>query len=361
MKRNFMRKAVTMLTCSALAGGLLAGCGGGAKSDSTAASGDGGELNFFVWTEYVPDSVIQTFEDETGIKVNVTTYSSNEDMLAKVKAEDPGTYDVVVPSDYMLKQMISQDMLEELDKDQLPNLKNIGDEYLDQDFDPGNKYSVPYLGGVATIAVNTAKVKTKITSYDDLFNPELKGQIVALDDYRAVIGMTERSMGLSMNETDPDKLAEVEEKLLTLKDNIAVYDSDSPKSSLISGDCNVGFVWGAEIALAQEENPDIQVVYPDEGCYIFLDGFAIPKGAKNKDNALKFINYMLDGKTNMEVLKEFPYLSPNKVAVEEMGEDYASNEAKNPPAEVIEKGEHVDNLDPDTLAILDNMWTKLKQ
>lgn len=362
MKKNLFRKAVTLLTAGVMAGGLLAGCGGSAKSESSsAAAGDGGELNIFIWTEYVPDSVIQKFEDETGIKVNVTTFSSNEDMLAKVKAEDPGTYDIVQPSDYMIKQMISQDMLLELDKDQLPNIKNIGEEYLDPSYDPGNKYSVPYKGGVAAIAVNTSKIKTDITSYDDLFSPDLKGQIVALDDYRAVIGMTERSMGLSMNETDPDKLKEVEEKLLTLKDNISVYDSDSPKSSLISGDCNVGFCWGAEIALAQDENPDIKIVYPDEGAYIFMDNWAITKGAKNVDNALKFINYMLDDKTDVEVLKEFPYLTPNTVAIKEMGDDYAANEAKNPPAEAISKGEYVDNLDTDTLAIYDSMWTKLKQ
>jgi len=193
-----------------------------------------------------------------------------------------------------------------------------------------------------------------------IFDPSLKGQIVALDDYRAVIGMTERSMGLSMNETDTAKLAEVETKLLTLKDNIAVYDSDSPKSSLISGDCNVGYCWAAEVALAMDENPSIKIVFPEEGAYKFIDNWAIAKGAKNYDNAMKFINYMCDPDVATKVMAEYPYLNANATAVE-ANEDYRNNEAKNVPVEVFEKGEFVGNLDTDTLTVYNDMWNKLKQ
>ena len=212
----------------------LTGCGSSSKK------AENGELNLFIWTEYVPDSVISDFEKEYGIKVNVSTFSSNEDMLAKVKSEDEGTYDIVQPSDYMVESMIKQEMLEKLDQKALTNLSNIGDQYLDPSYDPGNVYSIPYQGGVAAIGVNADKVKTDIKGYKNLFDSSLKGQIVALDDYRAVIGMTERSMGLSMNETDTSKLSKVADKLQTIKDNIAVYDSDSPKSSLISGDLLLG-------------------------------------------------------------------------------------------------------------------------
>lgn len=349
------KKMLSLIVITAMLVTMLAGCG------SKSSEGKNGELNIFVWTEYVPDSVIEKFEKETGIKVNVSTYSSNEDMLAKVKSESEGTYDIVQPSDYMVEQMASQGMLEELKTDELKNLSNIGESYLNPSYDPGNKYSVPYQGGVAGIAVNTSKVKKDITSYDDLFDSSLKNSIVALDDYRAVIGMTARSMGYSMNETDPAVLSKIQDKLLTLKNNVKLYDSDSPKSALISGDCTVGYVWSAEIALAMEENPDIKVVYPTEGAYLFMDNWAIPKGAKNYDNAMKFIDFMLDAENAQMVLEEFPYLSPNTKAVEAMGEDYSKNEAKNPPAEVIKKGEYVKNLDADTLKIYDEMWTKLKQ
>lgn len=268
---------------------------------------------------------------------------------------------MILPSDYAVEYLIAQDKLEALDKEKLTNLSNIDPAYLDESYDPGNVYSVPYEGGVACIAVNTSKVDKEITSYADLFDPSLKGQLVVLDDYRAVIGMTERSMGLSMNETDPDTLAQVEEKLLTLKDNVKLYDSDSPKSALISGDCTVGMVWSAEAALAMDENPDIQIVYPTEGAYVFLDNWAIPKGAKNYDAAMEFINYMLSAEAAKMNIEDFPYLCPNKTALEMMGEDYVKNEAKNVPAEVISSGEFVSYLDTDTLAIYDEMWTKLKK
>ena len=350
-RKRIVCVALSLMLVLSLAG--FTGCG--KKSASN------GELNIFTWTEYVPESVIEDFEKEYGIKVNWTTFSTNEDMLAKVKTESAGTYDIVQPSDYMVEQMISQDMLMELDKDVITNIENIDSAYINPSYDPGNKYSVPYQGGVAAIAVNTDKVSKEITSYDDLFSEDLKGSIVALDDYRAVIGMTARSMGYSMNETDTDKLAKIEEKLLKLKDNVKVYDSDSPKNSLISGDCTVGYCWAAEIALAQEENPAIKIVFPKEGPYVFMDNWAVLKTAKNSENAMKFINYMLDSETSQKVSEEFPYLNPNAKAVDALGNEYKSNEAKNPPADVIASGEYVSNLDTDTLAIYDAMWTKLKK
>ena len=349
------RRLLSMVIAGTMVCSMLTGCG------SSGDTGKNGEINIFVWTEYVSDAAIEAFEKDTGIKVNLSTYSSNEDLLAKLKSESEGTYDVILPSDYAVEYLIAQDKLEALDKDKLTNLSNIDDTYLDESYDPGNVYSVPYEGGVACIAVNTAKVDKEITSYGDLFDSSLAGQLVVLDDYRAVIGMTERSMGLSMNETDPDTLATVEEKLLTLKDNVKLYDSDSPKSALISGDCTVGMVWSAEAALAMDENPDIQIVYPSEGAYVFLDNWAIPKGAKNYDGAMEFINYMLSAEAAKMNIEDFPYLCPNKEGLELMGDDYVNNEAKNVPSEVIANGEFVSYLDTDTLAIYDEMWTKLKK
>jgi spermidine/putrescine-binding protein len=349
-----MKRRLLGVLASVMVLGLLAGCG-------SKTSAENGELNVFVWTEYVSEAAIQDFEEEYGIKCNVSTYSSNEDLLAKMKSEAEGTYDVVLPSDYAVEYLIAQGELEELDKKALTNLSNIDEAYLDEPYDPGNVYSVPYEGGVACIAVNKSKVDKEIKSYADLFDPSLSGQIVVLDDYRAVIGMTERSMGLSMNETDPEKLQKVEEKLLSFKDNVKLYDSDSPKSALIAGDCTVGMVWSAEIALSMDENPDVEIVYPEEGAYVFLDNWCVPKGAKNYDNAMKFINFMLSaeaGKTNIE---DFPYLCPNKETLKLLGDDYVNNTAKNVPAEVIKNGEFVKYVDTDTMGKLDDMWTKLKK
>lgn len=222
MKKKIVRLMVVVTLILSMG---LVGCGSKEISKSTGAE----ELNLFVWTEYVPQSVLDKFTEETGIKINVTTFSSNEDMLAKIKSETPGAYDIIQPSDYMVAQLISQDMVAELDKEALTNLSNIGTAYLNPSYDQDNTYSVPYQGGVAAIAVNTEKVDIEINSYEDLFNPSLANSIVVLDDFRAIIGMTARSMGYSMNETDLDRLEEIKNKLLTIKPNIKLYDSDSPK------------------------------------------------------------------------------------------------------------------------------------
>lgn len=288
-------------------------------------------------------------------------YQFTLDMLAKVRSESEGAFDVIQPSDYMIEQMITQDMLEKIDTEKLTNLSNIGEAYLNPSYDPTGEYSVPYMGGVAAIAVNTDKISTEVTKYADLFTEDFKNSLVVLDDFRAVIGMSARSLGYSMNETDTAKLDEIKAQTLSLKDNVKLYDSDSPKSALISGDCAAGYCWNAEIALAMDENPSIEIVYPEEGAYLFMDNWAIPKGAKNVEAATEFINYMLKAETAQAVSEEFPYLQPNDAAVELLGEDYVNNLAKNVPADVIEKGEYIQNLDTDTLAIYDGIWTELKK
>ncbi len=354
-----MRKKIwSAIIVLALGAMSLAGCG---KSVKTADTGGAGELNIFVWTEYLPDSVVDKFEEETGIKVNVSTYSSNEDMLAKVKSEAAGAYDILQPSDYMVAQLISQGMLAELDFDQLPNFSHIGESYKNPSYDPGNKYSVPYMGGAGAIVVNKAKVDRDITSYADLFDPSLEGQLVVLDDFRAVIGMTNKALGYDMNETDPEKLAATSEKLAELKKNVVLYDSDSPKSALISGDCAAGMIWSAEIAMAMEEVPSIEVVYPEEGAYLFFDNWVVTKDSPNYDSAMKWIDFMMDPENMAMVLEEFPYLCANTDAIAIMGDAYSSNPAKNPPADAIAKGSYVQNLESDVLELYSDMWTKLKE
>ncbi len=355
------KRLLTMLVTASMLALSLTGCGSSKEAPEAEASSEGGELNLFVWTEYLPDSVVQKFEKETGIKVNVSTYSSNEDMLAKVKSETPGAYDVLQPSDYMVAQLIAQDMLKELDFDKLPNFSHIGDSYKNPSYDPGNKFSVPYMGGAGAIAVNKDKVKTDIKSYADLFDPSLAGQLVVLDDFRAVIGMTNKALGYDMNETDPAKLAETSAKLEELKKNVALYDSDSPKSALIAGDCAAGMIWSAEVAMAMEEMPSIEVVYPEEGAYLFFDNWVVTKESPNYDSAMKWINFMMDPENMAMVLAEFPYLCANTDAIEMMGDDYSSNPAKNPPADAIAKGSYVENLEADTLDLYSEMWTKLKE
>lgn len=340
-----MKKFLCCVMAVCMLAVVFAGCASPAgESPSGGGSSSGGELNLFIWTEYMPQSVLDLFKQETGITVNVSTYSSNEDLLSKVKASNEGLYDIVVPSDYMVKMMISQGLLSELGTNKLTNLKNIGPQYLNQSYDPDNKYSVPFMGGVAAFAVNTAKVKEDIKSYTQIFNPEYKKSIVMLDDFRADIGMVAKSMGYSFNETDPATLDKVAEKLMELKPNVKAFDSDSPKMAMINGDASIGYMWNAEVALSIMDNPDIKIVYPDEGCYMFIDNLCVLKGAKNSENAEKFIDFILRPDVSKMISQEFPYLNPNVEAIKLLGDEYINNPAINIPQDVITKGEFIQDV-----------------
>lgn len=371
-----MKRLIAILMAAVVLSTALAGCGGKVETTGAAASGSAAqsseksgssgsasagksskELNLYIWTEYMPQTVFDEFEKETGIHVNVSTYSTNEDMLAKVKASNQGIYDIVVPSDYMVKMMIDQGLLQKLDKGKITNASNLDTTFMDQYFDKGNQYSMPYLGGVAALCINKSKVKENITSYKQIMDPKYKESIVALNDFRAVIGMTAKSLGYSLNTTKPDELANVKTQLAKLKPNIKNLDSDSPKTSMINGETSIGYMWSAEIALCMKESSDFDVVFPKEGSYVFLDNMCILKGAKNYDNANTFINFVLKGETGKLILDEFPYLSPNKAAVALMPDSYKNNKASNVPSEVIKNGEYVKDIGAD-VSKYDNMWTE---
>jgi len=332
--------------------GLFAGC----TSKQPPSTLETKELNVFFWTEYISESVVKQFETETGIKVNFVTYSSNEDMMAKVKASAEGTYDIVVPSDYAVKMMREEGLLLEIDKSKIPNLQNIEPSYLNRSFDPDNKYSIPYMAGVATLVVNKERVSEKITSFSQILNPKYNNSIVALDDSRAVVGALANSLGYSFNPTDDKILDEVAKKIKELKPNIKLLDSDSPKTSMINGEAIIGYMWNAEIAICLQESKDFEIVFPDEGCYLFLDNFSIVKGAKNKDNAEKFINFVLRADISAAISEEYPYANPNKAAVALLPDSYKNNPASNIPAEVFAKGQFIQDVGS-KVEKYDEIWT----
>ena len=284
-------------------------------------------------------------------------YSSNEEMLSKVKSSPAGTYDIVVPTDYMVETMINQGLLAELDKSKLPNYKNLSPAFLNPAFDPQSAYSVPYLGGMVALCVNKSLVGEEITSYNQIFDPKYADSIVALDDFRMIIGVVAKSMGYSGNETDPAKLEKIRERLMELKPNIKVLDSDSPKTAMINEETSIGLIWSAEVAMAQAENPDIQIVFPKEGHMLFLDNMTILKDAKNPDAAAQFINYILDPEVSKTISEEFPYINPNAEAVKLLGDDYINNPACNVPEQYISEGEYVKNIDK-VVDTYSDMWAE---
>lgn len=352
-RRSLVRGTLGLL-CLGLGAGLaggMAGCSGSGRKD---------ELNIFIWTEYVPDSVLEGFTKETGIKINQFLFSSNEDMLAKVRTENEGTYDLLQPTDYMVESLIHQGLLEPLDLGALKNKGNIGKQYMDQSFDPGNRYSIPYMGSCTAIAVNQGMVKSKVTKWADLMGKEFADELIALNDFREVLGIAGYTVGLDGNEEDDASIQRIATEAAKFKPNIKIYDSDSPKTSLAAGDVAAGMVWTAEIALAQRDNPDVQVVFPEEGCSIGTDNWCVPKGARHFDNAMRFIDYMLRPEVAVVVSEDYPYVQPNTEAVKLLPAEVQDNPVENVPAEVFERGHRTKSLPPKALRKYDKIWTDLK-
>ncbi|MCC7118761.1 MAG: spermidine/putrescine ABC transporter substrate-binding protein [Anaerolineales bacterium] len=323
------------------------------------------ELNIFVWTEYIPQDMIECFELVYGVKINRDEYSANEEMYAKVNAGG-SNYDLVQPTDYIIPPMIRQGLLQELDHSKLPVMKNFNSSYLDFEFDPGNKYSIPYQAGIDSIVVNTDKVKDVPKSYADLWNPEYKGRMVFIDDSRAVIGIALLTLGYDVNTTNPTELEEAKVKLQELIPNIRVFDSDSPKTALIAGEADLGFVWTAEALLAQQENPAIQFIYPTEGAILWQDNWVMLAGAPHADAAYAWLNYSMQGDVFWMMLREFPYINPNDAALEfaktdhpDLYKAYMDSSITNVPADVIKKGHR--SVDVGDAAVLyDNIWVEVK-
>jgi spermidine/putrescine transport system permease protein len=317
------------------------------------------ELNIFNWSEYLPQSVIDKFEQAYNVKVNYSTFSSNEEMLAKLMAGG-SQFDLVVASDYMVEILTKQNLIQPLDKDSITNFNNLTNDTINKPFDPGNKYSIPYMWGDACIAVDTSKVKTEIKSLSDLWKPEFKNSIVVLDDQRAIIGMALKKLGYSINETSEEALSKAKKELEALQPNIKAYDSDSPKTLLINGEASVGFVWGAEASLAKRENPNIKAVIPTEGLFLQQDNFVIPNDSKNKKAAEQFIDFILEPEISKEISEAFPYANPNKGAHALMDSAILNDIAVYPPEEEVKRGEYLKDLGQ-SIEAFDKIWSEIKK
>lgn len=316
-------------------------------------------VNILNWSSYLPDSVIKNFERESGIKVNYGTYSSNEELLAKLSSSRQGTYDLIFPSDYMLELMISKKMVQKLDRDKIKNIDNIKDNFLNLKYDSDNNYSLPFLAASTVIAYNTENIKEDITSYNDLLNPKYKNNIVLLDDQRIIIGMALQSLGYDVNEVDIDRLREAKEWLLMLKKNVKAFDSDSPKTFLISNEVDIAVLWNAEAAIAMQENNKIKAVYPNDGFSVSIDNFAIPVKAKNLDNVYKFIDYILRPEVMKQVIEDYPYINVNEKTSELLSDEYLANDASNISDHLFRKGSFVNNIGK-YIKRYDKLWAEIK-
>jgi spermidine/putrescine transport system substrate-binding protein len=289
-------------------------------------------LNLYCWSEYVPQEVIDGFTKETGVKVNVENYASNEEMLAKLLAGG-SKYDLIQPSEYTIEALIKAGKLEELNMANIPNITHLDPKLHKMAHDPEGKYCVTWMAGTVGIVVNTAKVKEPVTGYKDVFSGKHKKRIVVLNDAREIVSWALNSLGLPINDLTPEALEKAKAVLKEWLPQVKVYDSDSPKTALLNGDVDLGIVWSGEAALLYKKNKKFAYVLPAEGAHQFIDSLAVPKGAPNKENAEKFINYILQPKVSALVSKDFPYTNPNIEARKLLTKAEQENPASYPPGE----------------------------
>jgi spermidine/putrescine transport system substrate-binding protein/spermidine/putrescine transport system permease protein len=316
-------------------------------------------INVLNWSSYIPNEVVKNFEEETGIKVNYSTYSSNEELLAKVSSAKEGTYDLIFPSDYMIEIMKTRNLIEKLDLSKLQNINNINKNYINLKYDKNNEYSVPFIAATTVIAVNREKNNTHIESYNDLLNEENKNEIVLIDDQRIIVGMALLANNYNMNSVSEEELEIAKNWLLKLKPNLKAYDSDSPKNFLISNEASIAVLWNAEGALASMENPNVENIFPKEGVFLSVDNFAIPKGAKNKDELYEFINYILREDVMKRIIESYPYKNVNLGTEKILNSEYLTNNAINIPDYVFENGLFVANIG-DNISMYDRIWAEIK-
>ena len=329
---------------------LCTGCSNGKSSK---------QVNILNWSSYIPSDVILEFEQETGINVNYGTYSSNEELLAKVSVAKEGTYDLVFPSDYMVEIMINRGLIEEIELDRLDNVGNLNRNFMGKRYDPSNRYTLPFLAASTVIAINRDVITDEIDSYNDLLDVKYKNEIVLIDDQRIIIGMALLANGYDMNSVSLEELTVAKNWLLKLKKNLKAYDSDSPKNFLISREASIAVLWNAEGALASMENSNIENIFPKEGVALSIDNFAIPKGAKNKDELYKFIDYILRPDVMARIISSYPYKNVNKETDKLLSWEYISNPAANISDDIFRRDLFVKNIG-DNISLYDKIWAEIK-
>ena len=318
-------------------------------------------LYLYNWSEYMPETVLEQFQKETGIKVVYSTYDSNEAMYAKLRLLDSNnSYDLAVPSTYYVSKMRREGLLAKIDKSRLKNFGNLDEKLINQPFDPDNSYSVPYLWGSTGIAVNTDKVKPgTISKWRDLWKPEFKDRLLLTNDTREVFHMALRVLGYSGNDTDPVHIEAAYHELKKLVPNVRAYNSEAPRMPYLEGETDAGMIWNGEAYMARQENPAIEYIYPDEGVILWLDSLVIPANARHVENAHQFIDFILRPEVAAGISKEIGYASPNLAAVATLDEDVRNDRSVYPTAADLKNSEFQTDVG-EAITVYQKFWERLK-
>ena len=346
---------IYVLLLTALLIFALTGCGKG-------ASGENGEVIVYNWGEYIDPDTITMFEEETGIKVVYDEYETNEIMYPKVEAGTTA-YDVLCPSDYMIQKLIENDLLQEINFDNIPNVKNIGQQYFDQsqEFDLENKYSIPYCFGTVGILYNKTMVDEPVDSWSILWDEKYADNILMQDSVRDAFMVALKLKGYSMNTLDESELNEAKQILIDQKPLVQAYVIDQVRDKMIGNEAAIGVIYSGEAIYTQRENEDLEYVIPKEGTNVWIDSWVIPKNAPNKENAEKFIDFMCREDIALKNFEYITYSTPNDAAralIED--EDIKNSKIAFPDLSQYNNLEtfHYLGVDGDTL--YNNLWKEVK-
>ena len=298
------------------------------------------KINFYNWDTYIGKTTLADFKAATGVQVDMSLFSTNDELFAKLRGGNQG-YDVIVPTNDFVKRMTVAGMLEPLDHSLIPNIKNIAPEFLDPSFDPGRKYSMPYTWLVLGIGYRKSKVDGVPDDWKWVFDSgRYKGRIGLLSEAGDLCRLALKYLGLPMNSDDPVALQRVQDMLIKQKPNVAVFHDDNGQDLLLSGDIDIVIEYNGDIAQVMKEDKDLDFVVPRQGSQISSDCLCIPKGAPNPKLAHDFINFMLDGKVGAEISSTIRYPTPNAAAKALMGADYRDNPVIFPPQAILSKCEY---------------------
>lgn len=348
-----MKRRMTALLLAALMVLALAGCGGG-------NSGSEEVVYVYNWGEYIDESVIPQFEEETGIKVVYDTFETNEAMYPIIE-QGQAVYDVVCPSDYMIQKMIANDLLAEINFDNIPNIKYIGEAYMEasQGFDPGNKYSVPYTWGTVGILYNTTMVDEPITSWSVLWDEKYSGEILMQKSVRDAFAVALAYQGNSINSTNQDEILAARDLLIQQKPLVQAYVIDQVRDKMIGNEAAIGVIYSGEYLYCKEENPDLAYVVPEEGSCLWFDSWVIPKNAENKENAEKFIDFLCRPDIALKNFEYITYATANTGAMEQIDEETLNDVGIFADQETMDRCEVFTWLGEETEAFYNECWTQV--
>ena len=351
-----MKNSFRCMAAIALAAAVAVGC---SKKQEAQAPQESKTLNIFIWSAYLPDSVIQKFTEKTGIKVNYDTYDANEALVAKLQS-GVADYDIVVPSDYMVARLKKQDLLLQLDHTKLPNMKNLDPRFLDKAFDPRNTHSLPYFWGTTGLGYNKQSITTPVDSWGIVFDEAHKGRVLMLDDMRECFAVALKFLGKSLNERDPEVLRQAAELLKKQKDIVKTYNSGDFANILASGDVDLAHGYNGQIAEVVAAEPEkLAYIVPKEGGTFWMDNLCIPSKARNVENAYKFINFIMEPEINAEIVNDVHYASANSPAKQFITPEIVNDISIYPPDEILKNCEFIEDIG-EALTVMDQYWTEVK-